>query len=133
MDVARYHAFTVELVDRLRHDPDVVGLVVVGSMTGRDYEADEWSDHDFFLIVRSGVQERYRTDLGWLPRPDGIALRVRETEHGRKVIYDDGHLVEFAVFDVDEIALAGVNRYRILFDRGGVEEATARVAARGRA
>jgi hypothetical protein len=26
----------------------VLGLVAVGSMAARDYEPDEWSDHDFF-------------------------------------------------------------------------------------
>ena len=36
-------------------------------------------------------------------------------------------MLEFAVFDLEEIALAGVNRYRTLLDRGGVEEACAHV------
>jgi hypothetical protein len=49
----------------------------------------------------------------------------RETAHGLKVFYDDGHMIEFAVFDVDEIGLAGLNRYRVLLDRGGVEDACA--------
>jgi hypothetical protein len=48
------------------------------------------------------------------------------------VFYDDGHMIEFAVFDVTEIALAGVNRYRTLLDRGGVEEACAGVRDRPR-
>jgi len=105
----------------------VVGLVAVGSMADRDYAPDAWSDHDFFLISRPGVQEELRQDLRWLPAHERIAFSFRETEHGLKVLYDDGHLLEFAVFDVEEIALAGVNRYRTLLDRGGVEEACARV------
>jgi len=129
MDSAAYETFTAELVERVSGEPDVVGLVAVGSMAGRDYTADEWSDHDFFLIMRSGEQERFRRDLWWFLCADGIVLRCRETEHGLKVIFDNGHMVEFAVFDIAEIALAGVNRYRVLLDRGGVEEATARVQA----
>lgn len=101
----------------------MVGLVAVGSMADRDYSPDEWSDHDFFLISRPGEQEALRQDLRWLPAHERIAFSFRETEHGLKVLYDDGHMLEFAVFDVAEIALAGVNRYRTLFDRGGVEEA----------
>ena len=104
----------------------MVGLVAVGSTAGSDYAPDEWSDHDFFLISAPGEQEGLRQDLRWLPAHDRIAFSFRETAHGLKVFYDDGHMIEFAVFDVAEIALAGVNRYRVLLDRGGVEEACAR-------
>ncbi|HSP72791.1 MAG TPA: hypothetical protein VLN26_10500, partial [Gaiellaceae bacterium] len=127
-----YHAFTEELRARLAGYARVIGLVAVGSMAERDYAPDEWSDHDFFVIVRPGEQETLRTELGWLPRRDRVALSFRETEHGLKVLYDDGHLLEFAVFDLDEIALASVNRYRVLLDRGQVEERTSLVRARPR-
>jgi len=95
-------------------------------MADRDYGPDDWSDHDFFLISQPGRQERLRDDLTWLPAHERITFSFRETEHGLKVFYDDGHMLEFAVFDLDEIGLAGVNRYRVLLDRGGVEEACAR-------
>jgi hypothetical protein len=125
-----YDAFTRELTESVADDPGVVGLVAVGSMAQRDYEPDEWSDHDFLLIVEPGVQEEFRADLGWLPRPDEIVLSFRETEHGLKVLYRDAHLLEFAVFDPDEIQVASVNRFRVLLDRGGVEERVRAVAAR---
>ena len=124
-----YRAFTGELTERLRADERAIGLVAVGSMADRDYAPDEWSDHDFFVITPPGGQEELRNDLSWLPRDDRIALSLRETDHGLIVIYDDGHLLEFAVFDLEEIALAGVNRYRVLLDRGGVEERVEQVAA----
>ena len=124
-----YRAFTQELTDRLAADPRAIGLVALGSMADRDYAPDEWSDHDFFVITPPGGQEELRNDLSWLPSADRVALSFRETEHGLGVIYDDGHMLEFAVFDLDEIALARVNRYRVLLDRGGVEERVERVAA----
>jgi hypothetical protein len=124
-----YRAFTTALTDRLAADPRAVGLVAVGSMAERDYAPDDWSDHDFLVITPPGGQEALRQDLSWLPEHDRLTLAVRETEHGLLVLYDDGHLLEFAVFDLDEIALAGVNRYRVLLDRGGVEERVAHVAA----
>jgi hypothetical protein len=127
-----YRAFTAELRARLAGDERVVGLVAVGSMAARDYEPDAWSDHDFFVITQPGEQEVLRRDLAWLPDRTRVALSFRETDHGLKVIYDNGHMVEFAVFDLDEIALAGVNRYRVLLDRGGVEERTASVETQGR-
>ena len=130
---AAYRAFTHALTESLRADSRAIGLVAVGSMADRDYAPDEWSDHDFFVITRPGDQEELRNDLTWLPENDRIAMAVRETEHGLIVIYDDGHLLEFAVFDLDEIALAGVNRHRVLLDRGGVEERVEHVAAHPRA
>jgi hypothetical protein len=117
-----YRAFTRALTESLDADQHAIGLVAVGSMADRDYAPDEWSDHDFFVITRAGGQEELRSDLTWLPDHERIALSVRETDHGLLVIYDDGHLLEFAVFDLEEIARAGVNRYRVLFDRGGVED-----------
>jgi hypothetical protein len=126
---AEYRTFTHQLTERLRRDRRAIGLVAVGSMADRDYAPDEWSDHDFFVITPAGGQEELRNDLSWLPDSDRIALSVRETEHGLIVIYDDGHMLEFAVFDLEEIAVAGLNRYRVLFDRGGVEERVEHVAA----
>jgi hypothetical protein len=127
-----YTAFTDELVRRAAARPEVVGLVALGSMAARDYGPDEWSDHDFFLVTEPGGQEAFRSDLSWLPSLDRVVLAFRETAHGLKVVYDDGHLLEFAVFDIEEIGVASVNRYRVLLDRGGVGERMAEVAARPR-
>jgi hypothetical protein len=124
-----YRAFTGALVDGLAADRRVVGLVALGSMAERDYAPDEWSDHDVFVVTAPGEQEAFRVELGWLPRPAEIALSYRETDHGLKVLYGDGHLLELAVFDPDELALARVNRYRVLLDRGGVAERLAAMAA----
>jgi hypothetical protein len=123
-----YDAFTQALGDRLRADARVIGLIAVGSMADRDYAPDEWSDHDFFVVTLAGEQEELRRELSWLPREEDVALAFRETSHGLKVLYDDGHLLEFAVFDIDEVRLARVNRYRVLFDRGGVGERMDEVA-----
>jgi hypothetical protein len=124
-----YAAFTAELRSSLDGRDGVLGLVAVGSMAARDYQPDEWSDHDFFVVTSTGSQEIFRQELEWLPRGDRITLAFRETDHGLKVVYDDAHLIEFAVFDPEELGLAGVNRYRVLLDTGGVEERLAEVAA----
>ncbi len=128
MTPSDHAAWTESLRIRLEMDPDVLGFVALGSTARRDIEPDRWSDHDFFVIVRSGAQESFRSDRSWLPRPERIVLWHRETPHGVKALYDDAHLAEFAVFDLDELRVARVNRYRVLLDRGGVEEAVAGVA-----
>lgn len=130
MDAASYSAFTDELAGRLAGDPRVVGLVALGSMSGLGTPPDAFSDHDFFVVTASGTQETFRTDLSWLPGSDRAVLVHRETEHGLKVVLPDGHLLEFAVFDLDELLVARANRYAVLLDRGGVAAQMARVAAR---
>ena len=128
MDPEEYPGFTRDLENRLAADPRVLGLVAVGSMAGRGTLPDRWSDHDFFVVVAPGAQESFRSDLGWLPRAGGIAFSFRETAHGVKVVFRDGHLIEFAVFDPDELAVSRINRYRVLFDRERIDERLARVA-----
>jgi hypothetical protein len=120
MRLEDYRSFTDSLARGLSEDARVVGLVALGSMAEQDYAPDRWSDHDFFVVTRPGEQESFRTDLSWLPAAGRLAYRFRETEHGVKALYEDGHLVEFAVFDEEELRLARVNRYRVLLDRGGV-------------
>ncbi len=126
MDPAAYARFTAALTARLEMDPDVVGLVALGSMSGEPPGPDAWSDHDFFVVTRPGAQERLRADPAWLPEAGRLVLWHRETAHGLKAVWDDGHLAELAVFDPDELALARVNRYRVLLDRADV---AARIAA----
>jgi hypothetical protein len=120
MDPAAYARFTAALTARLEMDPDVVGLVALGSMSGEPPGPDAWSDHDFFVVTRPGAQERLRADPTWLPEAGRIVLWHRETAHGLKAVWDDGHLAELAVFDPDELALARVNRSRVLLDRADV-------------
>ena len=128
MESAEYQRFTEELRRSLEADERVVGLVALGSMAGRDYAPDAFSDHDFFVVTRPGEQEHFRTGTGWVPEAGRLVLWMRETAHGVKALLESGHLLEFAVFSAEELHLARVNRYRVLLDKGGVEEALAAVA-----
>lgn len=130
MDAASYTGLTAALAERLARDPRVVGLVALGSMSGEGTPPDEFSDHDFFVVTETGVQEHFRNDLSWLPGAEASVLVHRETEHGLKVVLPDGHLLEFAVFDRGELLVARANRYRVLLDRGGISERMAEVAAK---
>src|SRR3954452_659408 len=46
-------AFTTALLKRLDGDPDVLGLVLLGSSSGEPPGADDFSDHDLFIVTRS--------------------------------------------------------------------------------
>ncbi|HSK75214.1 MAG TPA: hypothetical protein VLQ45_02055, partial [Thermoanaerobaculia bacterium] len=127
MDEETYERFTKRLEESLAADERVLGLVALGSMAAQDTKPDRWSDHDFFVVVRAGEQESFRTGLSWLPDATDLVLSYRETAHGLKALFRSGHLLEFAVFDPEELHLAKVNRYRVLFDRGGIAEAMAQI------
>jgi hypothetical protein len=129
MTPAEHQAFTERLTRRLAVHPDVLGLVTLGSSSGLPPGPDAFSDHDFFVVVRAGAQERLRGDLSWLPEAAELALSFRETAHGLKALYRSGHLVEFAVFDLEELALARVNRYAVPLDRADVAARLAAVRA----
>ncbi len=120
-------AFTAALLKRLDADPDVVGLVLLGSSSGEPPEADAFSDHDLFVVTRSGAQERFRNDLGWLPNAADLVLTFRETAHGVRAVDRSGHLVELAAFDLDELSLARVNRYSVPLDKVDVRARMGRV------
>ena len=122
MDRASYDDFAARLTASLEARPGVLGLVAAGSFASGP---DEWSDHDFLVVAEPAVTESLRTDPTWLPDHERLVLHFRETPHGMKAVYDDAHLVEFAVFAPAEIALARLNRTRVVFDR---DEVTARVA-----
>jgi hypothetical protein len=124
-----FGAFLDELRATAEADPDIVGLVGMGSTAERD-RVDEWSDHDFALLTTPGAQERFRQGLDWLPGTEDIALQVREHHDGLKVIYDDGHVLEFGITDLVGLADWHANAYDVLYDAGGVAEAMAKVVAR---
>jgi hypothetical protein len=130
VDRAGYRAFTVALLESAARDPDVLGLVAQGSMAEAPRPPDSFSDHDFFLIVRPGCAERFRTERTWLPEPERIVFAFRETAHGVKALYQDGHLIEYAVFEPDELEVARTNAYQVLLDRSGLEQRLAALTAR---
>lgn len=116
MQLEAFRQWTQTLGEILQRDSRVIGLVMVGSAADNRRTPDQWSDHDFFVVTHPGMQEGMRTDLSWLPNAGTIVLPVRETDHGLKVLFADGHLIEFAIFDMEEIYLAQINDYRVIFD-----------------
>lgn len=127
MTPSQYQSFIDLLTHNLAQDPRVLGLVALGSMAQQDVQPDQFSDHDFFVIVARETQTHFRNELAWLPAHNTIVLAFTETEHGLKVIYDDGHLLEFAVFDREELRLARTNRYRVLVDKADVSTVMAAI------
>ncbi|MEZ4770101.1 MAG: hypothetical protein R2844_16925 [Caldilineales bacterium] len=133
MNLNDFRSFTDALTANLAGDARVLGLVALGSMAELDYLPDEWSDHDFFVVTEAGAQEALLADLSWLPRSDRLVYVAPEGAHGFRAIFDDGHLVEPVVLDVDELESMRIIRYRMLLDRADIGERMAAVAVRSAA
>ena len=129
MDSAAHGRFTDQLLTRLASDSRVLGLIALGSMADPSYR-DQWSDHDFWLIVAPGAQHQYLNDLSWLPDPGEILIAMRHGQSYYTVLYDDRHRVECAVFEPGEADTGKIERYRVLLDRGSVEALAHRVCQR---
>ena len=123
--------FSNRLRDSLAERDEVIGLVLVGS-TADTARVDEWSDHDFFVITKPGFAEQLRQDLSWLPDHQDIMLRPRETAHGLKVVYANAQVLEFAVFEDQELELAGANAYNVTLDKDSITDRMAAIAFRSR-
>ena len=122
-------AYSQALTESLEGRAEVVGLVFLGSAADHG-RVDEWSDHDFFVITKDGQAESLRQDLSWLPRFDEIALAPRETAHGLKVVYEDGQVLEFAVFEDKELEIAAANAFAVAIDKSNIQTRMDAIAAR---
>ena len=130
MDEVTYNRFTDELIEWANRDSRVVGLVALGSMAGGSRVPDEWSDHDFWVVANEADAEALRAERDWLPDSERIVVHFVDTEHGRSAIYDDGHLVEYAVFRNSELEIARANAFRVLVDRCDLENRMVSMAQR---
>ncbi|OFV80808.1 MAG: hypothetical protein A2Y78_01425 [Acidobacteria bacterium RBG_13_68_16] len=98
---------------------ELLGLGSVGLGTGR---LDEYSDLDFFIVVRDGCKAAFIESLGWLERVRPIAFAYRNTPDGQKALFDDGVFCEFAVFEPRELSEIPFAPGRVVWKREGFDE-----------
>lgn len=120
--------FSQKLTGSLEQRSEVIGLIFLGS-AAEITRLDKWSDHDFFVITKSGFGEALRQDLSWLPDLDRVVLSPRETQHGLKVVYENGHVLEFAVFEDQELQTVPINDFAVALDRTDLAERMSRIQA----
>jgi hypothetical protein len=125
----KFLAYRESLRDNLLQLPQVIGLVFVGSAADTS-RVDKWSDHDFFVVTTPGSAEALRQDLSWLPHFEHIVLSPRETEHGLKVVFTDGRVLEFAIFEDAELELAGANDFAVFIDKANIQNRMDAIAKR---
>ncbi|MCZ8523020.1 MULTISPECIES: hypothetical protein [Paenibacillus] len=78
----------------------LLGLGSVGMETGR---LDDYSDLDFFVIVKPGNKERFIRQLDWLEEVHPLAYSFQNTKDGCKILFADGIYGEYAIFEEREL------------------------------
>lgn len=97
--------------------PHAIALIGAGSAGSEISRMDQYSDIDFFLIVEDGFSQAFIDDNSWFGRELPIVFAFRDTEHGNKVLLENGVFLEFAVFTKAELALYGIPGLRIIWSK----------------
>ena len=80
-----------------------LALLGLGSAGSEVERMDDYSDLDFFAIVRDGQKQAFLQNLDWLANIEPIAYAFMNTVDGFKVLYADEIFLEFAVFETAEL------------------------------
>jgi hypothetical protein len=130
----RFAALSAGLAQGVRDRDGLIGLVLLGSASEAGaVRRDEWSDHDFFALIEPGRGTEIRPDLDWLPDRESIALTAREGDIGFAVVYDDGHVFEFAFSEAGELEGSLAGDASVVVDDDAETTATLIEQARARA
>ncbi|MDV2981318.1 hypothetical protein [Pseudarthrobacter oxydans] len=111
---------TTALHDALQQQ-GVIGLLMLGS-SAFETRRDEWSDHDFFVITEPDDVARVRNVMAWIPDSERVVSLAREGSMGFSVLFDDGHIFEFAVGQLKEYQGIAISPdHSALIDDGPVQ------------
>jgi hypothetical protein len=87
----------------LEQTKDGLAVFSTGSVGIELDRMDEYSDLDFFVIVRKGAKRRFFENLDWLIAVAPVGYYFQNTADGYKLLFEDGVFCEFAVFEPDEL------------------------------
>jgi hypothetical protein len=87
----------------LKATGNALALLGLGSVGQELDRLDDYSDLDFFAIVKPGYKAHFIKNLDWLSSICPIAYQFQNTVDGYKVLYEDDIFCEFAVFEPDEL------------------------------
>jgi hypothetical protein len=106
----------------LAHTDDALALIGLGSVGLETARLDEFSDLDFYVVVRRGAKERFLSELSWLEAVAPVAFSHRGTRDGLHVLFADRIYCEMAIFTVAELGRSHYTSGRIIWKRPGVAD-----------
>lgn len=114
-----------EIGESLERKGGALMLLGVGSVGVETERLDEYSDLDFFVIVKPGEKNRYIDRLDWLADIHPLAYSFKNSDVGYKVLFEDGIFCEYAVFEEWELANASYTESRVIwkdpkYDNAGI-------------
>jgi len=121
-EVGRLKKRMAELALALEGDPAGLALLGLGSVGVEEARLDEWSDLDFFAIVRPGEKGRFLDDPRWLSVPAPVSYLFRNTRDGFKLLWEDGIFGEMAVFEPGELQSIPFSEGKVWWAREGFDE-----------
>jgi lincosamide nucleotidyltransferase len=83
---------------------------------------DEYSDLDFFVIVRPGAKEALLADCGWMEAAFPVMWQFRNTDDGYKLLFSDGIYAEFAIFTAEELRHAAYGPGRFIWRDASLDQ-----------
>jgi lincosamide nucleotidyltransferase len=106
----------------LKDSGTALALLGLGSVGVELERLDEYSDLDFFVIVKPGLKACYIDDLAWLATLCPLAYVFRNTLDGYKALFEDGVFCEFAVFEAHELRNIPSARGRFIWKDDSFDE-----------
>jgi hypothetical protein len=111
-----------EIGESLSKKRTALALIGLGSVGLELDRLDQFSDLDFFVVVKNGCKSEYLQNLAWLSDISPIAYYFANTLDGYKLLYEDGVFCEFAVFEIAELEKAAFAPGRVAWKAQGVSE-----------
>lgn len=110
------------IASSLKNSGNALALLGLGSAGLETARMDEYSDLDFFAIVRPGCKDRFVDKLDWLTDIRPLVYTFRNTVDGYKALFEDGIFCEFAVFEPHELRAIPFARGRVIWKDDSFDE-----------
>lgn len=101
------------------NSPNTIAFIGAGSAGAAISRMDQYSDIDFFLIVEDGFSSHFINNNSWFGDYLPIVFEFRDTEHGNKVLLENGVFLEFAIFTLAELAQNGIPGLQTIWSKSG--------------
>jgi lincosamide nucleotidyltransferase B/F len=126
IDVApeRLRARLAGIAGCLAREAGALALLGLGSCGVDEQRLDRWSDLDVFAICDGSVRQELIDNPRWLSGAGTLVWMLRNTADGWKALYDDGVLVECAVFEPSHLAWIPHAGRRVIWHDPGFDPAS---------
>lgn len=114
-----------EIAASLEKSGRALALIGLGSVGLELERLDEYSDLDFFVIAADGQKRFFLDNLEWLRSIHPVVYAFQNTVDGHKLLFADGVLCEYAVFERSELEAAVFPPGRVIWKRADVPDTIA--------